>query len=135
MNIVILMGRLTRDPETRATSNGGNMVTFTVAVDRLKRKDGTQNTDFPRCVAFGKTADGIAQYFRKGKPIMVQGRYQTDQYEVDGEKRTRSEVLVDRFEFVPADTTERQAAPLPVTGPAQTDAAGPWDLDTDNLFF
>jgi len=111
MNIVILMGRLTRDPETRATSNGGNMVTFTVAVDRPKRKDGTQNTDFPRCVAFGKTADGIAQYFRKGKPIMVQGRYQTDQYEVDGEKRTRSEVLVDRYEFVPTDTTERQAEP------------------------
>lgn len=135
MNIVILMGRLTRDPETRATSNGGNMVTFTVAVDRPKRKDGTQNTDFPRCVAFGKTADGIAQYFRKGKPIMVQGRYQTDQYEVDGEKRTRSEVLVDRFEFVPTDTTERQAAPLPATGPATTDATGPGELDTDNLFF
>lgn len=135
MNIVILMGRLTRDPETRQTSNGGNMVTFTVAVDRPKRKDGTVTTDFPRCVAFGKTADGIAQYFRKGKPIMVQGRYQTDQYEVDGEKRTRSEVLVDRFEFVPTDTTERQAEPLPATGPATTDAAGPWDLDTDNLFF
>lgn len=133
MNIVLLMGRLTRDPETRQTSTGGNMVTFTVAVDRPKRKDGTQNTDFPRCVAFGKTADGIAQYFRKGKPIMVRGEYHTDPYEVNGEKRTRSEVLVDRFEFIPTDTTERQAEPA--TGPATTDAAGPWESDTDNLFF
>lgn len=111
MNIVIISGRMVRDPESRTTNNGGSMTTFTVAVDRRGKKDADTNADYVRCVAFGKTADSIATWFVKAKPIMVIGQYHTDQYEKDGEKRTRTEVLVDRFEFVPTDTTERKPAP------------------------
>lgn len=128
MNIVIISGRMVRDPESRTTNNGGSMTTFTVAVDRRGKKDADTNADYVRCVAFGKTAESIAKWFVKAKPIMVVGQYHVDPYEKDGEKRTRTEVLVDRFEFVPTDTTERQAAP----------AADPFAADTtdySNLWF
>lgn len=128
MNIVIISGRMVRDPESRTTNNGGSMTTFTVAVDRRGKKDADTNADYVRCVAFGKTADSIATWFVKAKPIMVIGQYHTDQYEKDGEKRTRTEVLVDRFEFVPTDTTERKPEK----------AADPFAADTtdySNLWF
>lgn len=110
MNTVILIGRLTRDPELRYTANTGNaMARFTVAVDRGLSKDkkaemeqkGQPTADFIGCVCWGKTAELIGRYFNKGKEIAIQGRIQTGSYEAqDGQRRYTTDVVVDRFEFI-----------------------------------
>ena len=69
MNKVILMGRLTRDPETRHGENI-TVTRFTIAIDRRYKQDGGQEADFPSCVAFGKTAEFIEKYFRQGMKIV-----------------------------------------------------------------
>lgn len=80
MNTAALMGRLTRDPEIRY-SGETKIANFDLAIDRPPRKDGTKDTDYPRCVAFGKTADIVERYCRKGARAVVQGRIQTGRYE------------------------------------------------------
>ena len=110
MNTVILIGRLTRDPELRYTANTGNaMARFTVAVDRGLSKEkkeeemtaGRPVADFIGCVCWGKTAELIGRYFNKGSQIAVQGRIQTGSYEAqDGTRRYTTDVVVDRFEFI-----------------------------------
>lgn len=106
MNRIILMGRLTKDPEERHT--GEMTVTkFTVAVDR-RTKDG-QTADFPSCVAFGKTAEFIAKYFHKGMRIALDGHIQTGSYEKDGRKVYTTDVVVENAEF----TESKQADSKP----------------------
>ncbi len=104
MNSVILVGRLSRDPEVRYTQSQMAVARFSVAVDRPKRKDdnGNQPTaDFIDCVAFGKTAEVIERFFNKGKPIGVQGRIQNNNYtNKDGVTVYTYQVTVDRIEFV-----------------------------------
>lgn len=110
MNIVVLIGRLTRDPELRYTASSGNaMARFTVAIDRGLSKEkraeleqkGQPTADFVGCVAWGKTAETIGRYFSKGKPIAIHGRIQTGSYEAqDGTRRYTTDVVVDRFEFI-----------------------------------
>lgn len=103
MNSVILVGRLTRDPETRYTQSQMAVTRFSVAVDRQKPKDdqGNQPTaDFIDCVAFGKTAELIERFFIKGKPIGLQGRLQNNNYLKDGQQIYTYQVAVDRVEFV-----------------------------------
>jgi single-strand DNA-binding protein len=102
MNVVILMGRLTRDPDTRI--NGDSTVTrFTIAVDRRFRRPGDeegQSADFPSCTAFGKTAEFISKYFRQGTKIAVIGRLQTGSYtNKDGVKVYTTEVIVNEVHF------------------------------------
>ena len=104
MNSVILVGRLSRDPEVRYTQSQMAVARFSVAVDRPKPKDdkGNQPTaDFIDCVAFGKTAEIIERFFTKGKQIVVQGRLQNNNYtNKDGVTVYTYQVTVDRIEFV-----------------------------------
>lgn len=99
MNKVILIGRLTKDPELRFTAGSGMAVSrFTVAVNRQFKKD---ETDFINCVAFGKTAETIYQYLTKGRQIAVIGSIRTGSYDAqDGTKRYTTDVAVESFEFV-----------------------------------
>ncbi|MDU3410995.1 single-stranded DNA-binding protein [Clostridium sp.] len=99
MNKVILIGRLTKDPELRFTAGSGMAVSrFTVAVNRQFKKD---ETDFINCVAFGKTAETISQYLTKGRQIAVTGSIRTGSYDAqDGTKRYTTDVAVESFEFL-----------------------------------
>lgn len=93
INNVTLIGRLTRDPEIRKTQSGQSVCTFTIAVDRVPAKDGTETADFPACVAWSKTAEILAQYAHKGSLIGVAGSIQTRNYEdKDGRKVYVTEV-------------------------------------------
>ena len=97
MNIIILTGRLTRDPELKFGQSGKAYSRFTLAVDRPMQKG---EADFINCVAFGKTAELIGEYLRKGRKAGVTGRLQMGRYEVNGEKRTSYDVVVDTIEFL-----------------------------------
>lgn len=97
MNVIILTGRLTRDPELKFGQSGKAYSRFTLAVDRPMQKG---EVDFINCVAFGKTAELIGEYLRKGRKAGVTGRLQMGKYEVNGEKRTSYDVVVDTIEFL-----------------------------------
>ncbi len=104
MNKVILMGRLTRDPEVRYSSGDSSMAIarYTLAVDRRFRRngDGEQTADFIGCVAFGKSAEFAERYFRQGLKIVVTGRIQTGSYtNRDGQKVYTTDVVVEDQEF------------------------------------
>ena len=102
MNKVILMGRLTRDPDVRysAGENATAVARYTLAVDRRFRRDGENNADFIGCVAFGKSAEFAEKYFRKGTKIAVTGRIQTGSYtNKDGVKVYTTDVVVEEQEF------------------------------------
>lgn len=99
MNKVILIGRLTRDPELNFAAGSGTAVTrFGLAVKRPFKKD---ESDFINCVAFGKTGETIAQYITKGRQLAVTGSIRTGSYDAkDGSKRYTSDIVVDSFEFL-----------------------------------
>ena len=102
MNKVILMGRLTRDPEVRyGGANNSAVARFSLAVDRRFRREGEEQTaDFINCVAFGKTAEFMEKYFRKGSKAVVEGRIQTGSYtNKDGQKVYTTDVVVEQVEF------------------------------------
>ncbi len=105
MNKVVLVGRLTKDPDLRFAAGSGNSVSrFTIAVNRQFKKD---ETDFISCVAFGKTAEIIAQHFVKGKQIAVSGSIRTGSYDAqDGTKRYTTDVVVETFDFIGSSNKE-----------------------------
>ena len=99
MNKVVLIGRLTKDPELKYTPGDGTAICrITVAVARAFKKD---ETDFINCVAFGKTGETIAQYFTKGRQIALAGNIRTGSYQAqDGTKRYTTDVAIESFEFI-----------------------------------
>ena len=102
MNKVILMGRLTRDPEVRysAGENALAIARYTLAVDRRFRRDGEASADFISCVCFGRSAEFAEKYFRQGLKIAVTGRIQTGSYtNREGQKVYTTEVVVEDQEF------------------------------------
>ncbi|NLL63092.1 MAG: single-stranded DNA-binding protein [Ruminococcaceae bacterium] len=101
LNCAIIMGRLTADPELRTTSNGINVTSFSVAVDRSYQKPGEERqTDFINVVAWRGTAEFITRYFRKGSMIAIQGSIQTRNYEdKTGARRTAVEIVADNVSF------------------------------------
>lgn len=103
-NKVILMGNLTRDPETRSTASGQSVTNFSLAVSRTwKGADGQQQeqTSFINCVAWGKAGEIIAQYVQKGRALLVSGRLDQRSYEdKEGNKRQAVEVVVEDFNFI-----------------------------------
>ena len=102
MNKVILMGRLTRDPEVRYSSgeNALAIARYTLAVDRRFKRDGEATADFISCVVFGKSAEFAEKYFRQGIRITVSGRIQTGSYtNKDGVKVYTTEVVIEEQEF------------------------------------
>ncbi len=104
-NKVILMGNLTRDPELRQTQSGTSVCRFSIAVNRsYNSQDGSSRdeTCFVEIDCFGRSAENIAKYFTKGKPILIEGRLRQDSWEdkQTGQKRTKLMVVLERFEFV-----------------------------------
>lgn len=116
LNVVILIGRLTRDIEPRTTRAGDTVVNFSLAVQRsrVNKSTGQHDTDFIDCTAFGKTADFITRYFAKGQLMNVQGELHMSKYtDKQGNPRTKMEVCVDKVEFVESKSKE----PLDVDPP------------------
>ena len=101
LNNFSCMGRLTHTPELKTTTNGNDVVRFCLAVARPKTTtDGEKQTDFIDCVAWNKTAEFICKYFKKGEPIIVEGRLETRGYEdKQGNKRKACEVVVREVNF------------------------------------
>jgi single-strand DNA-binding protein len=102
LNKVLLYGNLTRDPELKALPSGQQVASFGLATNRsFKNKEGAQQeqTEFHNIVAFGRTAEVMGQYLKKGRPIYVEGRIQTRSWDKDGQKQYRTEIVVDTFQF------------------------------------
>jgi single stranded DNA-binding protein (ssb) len=102
MNKVILMGRLTRDPEVRYSSGEGSMAIarYSLAVDRRFKRDGEPTADFINCTVFGKSAEFAEKYFRQGIKIAVTGRIQTGSYtNKEGQRVYTTDVIVEEQEF------------------------------------
>ena len=115
MNKVILIGRLSQDPEMRTTPNGVATTTFSVAVSRnYTNQAGERETDFFRCVAWRKQAENIAKYCQKGTQVAVEGRLQNRSYDAqDGTKRYVTEVIADNVSFLGSrgDANSSSSAP------------------------
>lgn len=101
MNSINIHGRLTRDPETKFYDGDKSVCKITVAVDRsFKDKDGNSVTDFFDCACFGKRAETIDKYFKKGDGISIQGEMQNNKYtNKEGNKRDKWEIRIDKFDF------------------------------------
>ena len=101
LNRIVIMGRLTRDPELRRTQNGTSVTSVRLAVDRdFKSQDGTKQADFFDVVAWRQTAEFVSKYFTKGRMAIVEGRLQSrDWQDKDGNKRTSIEIVADNFYF------------------------------------
>jgi len=117
MNAVSLMGRLVKDPETRYSQedNAKAVARFTVACDRkYKTKNGEQTADFIGCIAFGKCAEIVDKYFRKGMRIALNGRIQTGSYtNKSGNKVYTTDVIADSVEFCESKGTKANTDDLP----------------------
>jgi len=137
-NRIILVGRLTRDPELRATPDGVSVVRFTLAVDRGMRAGEERQTDFFDIVAFRQLADNVANYVTKGRLVLVEGKLQTRSYtDREGNRRKAYEVVADNVRFLEriregepetdADMPASAAAPAPPPAPraVQRPAAAP----------
>ena len=100
MNLVVLKGRLTKDPECRETQTGKSVASFTVACDNGKDRDGNKYpADFIDCTAWEGLADMVAKWFSKGREIVVSGAIKTQKYEKNGQNRYRTYVLARTVEF------------------------------------
>lgn len=131
MNSITLIGRTTKEPDVRTIPSGSKCASFCLAVDR-RTKEG-KTADFIDCVAWGKTAELVESYIKKGERLGIVGALQTRNYEdKEGNKRKVYEVLIDRIEFLggnKAETTEpaqpsAPAEPETPVAPAETDAPG-----------
>lgn len=121
MNKVILLGRLTRDPEVRYSQNGDQQMAiarYTLAVDRRGlKKEGQQTADFISCVAFGKNGEFAEKYLKQGTKIAVSGRIQTGSYtNKDGQKVYTTDVVVEEQEFAESKGSGQTTAPSPSDG-------------------
>ena len=126
MNKVILMGRLTRDPEVRysAGENSLAIARYTLAVDRRFKRDGEATADFISCVVFGKQAEYEEKYFRQGIRIVVSGRIQTGSYtNRDGVKVYTTEVVVEEQEFAESKAVSDSHVNRSASQPAAPDMA------------
>ncbi len=128
MNHIVLIGRLTRDPELRYTPNGVAVANFDLAVDRpTTNQQGERETDFIRIVSWQKQAELVANYLKKGRLVAVEGRLQIRNYETqDGQKRKAAEVVANRVQFL--DRARDEAAV-----PANNTSEPSEDLDGINL--
>lgn len=120
MNKVVLIGRLTKDPELKFTPTGTSVTTFTLAVSGRYKKEGQPQADFIQIVAWGKTGEGVANYKKKGALISVAGRIETRNYEAkDGTKRYVTEVIAEEIIFLDYENKQQ--------GQAQQDNTIPGD--------
>lgn len=125
MNQVTLLGRMVREPECKTLSNGKCMTTFSLAVQRdYKNAEGKYDADFINCTAFGKTAEIIGNYIKKGQRVIVEGAIQTSvQTANDGTKRFYTNVSVSKIEFIEKKESNQQGG-FDDFGTPQSDAGG-----------
>ena len=125
MNKLLLLGRLTRDVEMRSTTSGTMLGKFGLAVNQYRGRDKKDEVLFIDCVAFDKTAELIAKHFKKGSPILLEGRLKFDQWEDKTTKASRSkhEMAVSSFEFLPRNEGKEDGrdAPEPSVAPSTGD--------------
>ncbi len=114
MNKVIIMGRLTRDPEVSSSTNGTTFARYSVAVDRRFKREGDPDADFFNCTSFGKQAEFVERYLKKGTKVVVTGRLQNNNYtQKDGSKVYSVQIMVEDVEFAEskkADGSESTAS-------------------------
>ena len=143
INRVIISGNLTRDPELRSTQSGMDVMSFGVAVNDRRRNPQTNEwEDYPNfvdCTMFGNRARSLHQYLSKGTKVAIEGKLRWSQWERDGQKRSKLEVIVDELEFMSsrsgggalggnqgyAPATPAYSAPAPMPAPAPTPAPMP----------
>ena len=101
MNVVALIGNLTRDPEVRYTNDHMAIASFSIAINRPPKKDGTEGgADFPRVTVFGKQAENCERFLRRGSKVGIVGKIQTGSYEKDGQRVYTTDIVADRVEFL-----------------------------------
>ena len=121
LNKVIMMGRLTRDPELRYTQNNTAVASFTIACDR-DIKSGEQNVDFFDCTAWRQTGEFVSKYFRKGSMIVVSGRLQNrDWLDKDQTKRHKTEIVCESVYFCAPKSESGDPKPAPADKPVFTE--------------
>ncbi len=146
LNKVLLIGNLTRDPEVKFLPSGDPVAEFSMAVNRrFKTKQGEDRDEvcFVRVSMFGRRAEVVGRYFKKGSPIFVEGRLKFDEWEKDGRKQNRITVVAENFEFMdsprdrsPQPPADRPPAVDPGAEPAgNAPAPAPGGSDDDNLPF
>src|SRR3989304_1636126 len=109
LNKVFLIGNLTRDPETRALPSGQSVTSFSIATNRVYKKDGKQEkqTEFHNIVAFGRLAEICSQYLTRGKMILVEGRLVNRNWEAkDGTKKNRTEIIMENMQVGPQEKSQ-----------------------------
>ena len=134
LNKIVLMGRMTRDPELHTTGSGTPVVTFSLAVDRdTKNQDGERETDFIEVVAWRSTAEFVSKFFSKGRMAVVEGRLQIrDWTDKDGGKRRSAEVIANNVYF---GDTKRDSDGSPVQAGSRGQNAAATDYSDDALPF
>jgi single-strand DNA-binding protein len=118
LNRATIIGNLTRDPELKSLPSGVKVVSFSVATNRVwydQNRQKQEATDYHNIVSFGKQAETIAQYMKKGSSIYVEGRLQTRSWDQDGKKQYRTEILAEKFQFGPKAGGAPGASPSPVS--------------------
>lgn len=128
LNKALVIGNLTRDPELRSLPSGVQVASFSVATNRVyKDKNGVRQeaADFHNIVVFGRQAETVSQYLRKGSSVLVEGRMQTRSWDsTDGKKNYRTEIVADRVQFGPRGSgTSQSQAPSGASKPAPADEA------------
>ena len=146
-NKVILIGNLTRDPEVKSLPKGTAVCNISMAVNRRWKNDAGEEKEevyFADCKAFGRQAETIGQYVKKGHPLMVEGRLTREEWDdkKTGEKKSATRIMIETFQFLkgrdegaaPAPAPRREAAPVPRSESAPAGAPKP-DLDEDDVPF
>lgn len=121
LNKVYLIGNLTQDPEFKALPSGSSVSSFSLATNRTwidKQGQKQETAEYHNVVAYGKQADTISQYLRKGSLILVEGRLQTRSWEAqDGQKKYRTEIIIESFQFGPKGSSGAGAPSSPASRP------------------
>jgi single-strand DNA-binding protein len=142
MNKVILMGRLTRDPEVRYGNSGSAIARFSIAVDRRFKRDGQPTADFFNCTAFGKTGEFVEKYLKKGTKVVLDGEVQNDNYtNKEGATVYGTQIIVNTIEFAESKNAQSgggdfggSAAPAPAGDPGDGFMQIPDGLDEELPF-
>ena len=120
MNKVILMGRLTRDPEVRyGGANNTAIAKISIAVDRRFKREGQPEADFFNCTAFGKTGEFVEKYLRKGTKVVLDGEIQNDNYEKDGVKHYSTQIIINQIEFAESKAASQSGGNYVPSGDGQ----------------
>ena len=129
LNVVVLSGRLTADPELKTTANGISVCSFSIAVERRFKSGEERQSDFINIVTWRSSAEFVSKYFKKGQMIAIRGSIQTRRYQdKDGNNRTAFEVVADDVQFADFARRDGDSAPVAPATPASYSNAGAGDF-------